>query len=238
MEWTSTVNLFRDMRETVEFSPIAVEQQGREASGSKTERTSEADASREDSFTLSDRGRAIAELEQPSAVQNEQASVEKETAERDSEESAQDQDEANESEASSSNDSDPQLTQEEQAIVDELKNTDQKVRTHEQAHAAAGGQNVRYEYEMGPDGRQYAVAGTTDIEVSAAGNDPDGKAAQARKMRNAALAPADPSGQDMVVAAKATRLEMDAQREKANAELEEMMNSSTSQPNKLSYDFL
>ncbi len=238
MEWTSTVNLFRDMRETVEFSPIAVEQQGREAVGSKTEQTSEADASREDSFTLSDRGRAIAELEQPSAVQNEQASVEKETAERDSEESAQDQDEANESEASSSNDSDPQLTQEEQAIVDELKNTDQKVRTHEQAHAAAGGHNVRYEYEMGPDGRQYAVAGTTDIEVSAAGNDPDGKAAQARKMRNAALAPADPSGQDMVVAAKASRLEMDAQREKANAELEEMMNSSTSQPNKLSYDFL
>ena len=237
MEWTSTVNLFRNMRETVEFSPIVVEQQGREAAGSKTEQTAGAEASREDTFTLSDRGRAVAELEQPSAVQNEQAGVENKQAGRDSEEQVEDKDEAKEDEASSGNGSDALLTQEEQAVVDELQTTDQKVRTHEQAHAAAGGHTVRDEYEMGPDGRQYAVAGTTDIETSAAGNDPEGKAAQARKVRNAALAPADPSGQDLVVAAKATRLEMDAQREKANAELEDMVNSS-SQPKQAAYDFL
>lgn len=239
MEWTSTINLFRNMRETVEFSPIAVEQQGREVAGSKTDRTADMEASREDTFTLSDRGRAVAELEQPSAVQNEQASVEEEPSNRaQSEEDTEDKDEAQDAEDRSRDESDTQITPEEQQVVDELRNTDQKVRTHEQAHAAAGGHNVRYEYEMGPDGRQYAVAGTTDIEVSAAANDPESKMAQASKLRDAALAPADPSGQDLAVAAKASRLEMDARREKANAELEEMVNSSASQPKQLTYDFL
>lgn len=238
MECAGTINLFRSMRETVEFSPIAVEQQGREAAGNRTEQTAEADVSREDTFTLSDRGRAVAELEQPGAVQNEQARIEQESADRENAEKEQDADEAQDGKDNPSADSDNQVTPEEQQVVDELQSTDQKVRTHEQAHAAAGGHNVRYEYETGPDGRQYAVAGTTDIEIYAAGNDPDGKMTQAKRMRSAALAPADPSGQDLAVAAKATRLEMDARREKANAELEEMVNTSSSRQNQPDYGFL
>ncbi len=237
MEVAGTINLFRNMKETIEFSPIAVEQQGREASPDKTSRTAEADASREDTFTLSDRGRAVAELEQPGAVQNEQASVEKEQDNRETEEKEKEKQETQDGEEKPRAESSTQVTPEEQQVVDELRSTDQKVRTHEQAHAAAGGHNVRYEYETGPDGRQYAVAGTTDIDIYAAGNDPDGKMAQAQKMRSAALAPADPSGQDLAVAAKATRLEMDARREKADAELEEMVSASSSQTKQLIYDF-
>ena len=238
MELTGNINLFRNMRETVEFSPIAVEQQGRGEDGSRTDRTAESDVSREDTFTLSDRGRAVAELEQPGAVQNEQTRVEKEQADRETEKKEKDPDEANDGEDKPRADSDTQVTPEEQQVVNELQSTDQKVRTHEQAHAAAGGHNVRYEYETGPDGRQYAVAGTTDIDIYSAGNDPDGKMAQAQKMRSAALAPADPSGQDLAVAAKATRLEMDARREKANAELEEMVNTSASRQNQPAYGYL
>ena len=98
MELTRNINLFRNMRETVEFSPIAVEQQGRGDDGSRTDRTTETDLSREDTFTLSDRGRAVAELEQPGAVQNEQTRVEQEQTDRGAEEMDRDPDEAKDGE--------------------------------------------------------------------------------------------------------------------------------------------
>ena len=43
MELTGNINLFRNMRETVEFSPIAVEQQERGDAGNRTDRTAEAE---------------------------------------------------------------------------------------------------------------------------------------------------------------------------------------------------
>ena len=109
------------------------------------------------------------------------------------------------------------LTDAENRQVEALQRRDQEVRAHEQAHAAAGATNVRYEYQVGPDGRSYAVGGAADIQIVAMNDDHASRIAQAQKMRAAALAPGDPSPQDMAVAAKATRLEAEATADNAEA---------------------
>jgi hypothetical protein len=99
-------------------------------------------------------------------------------------------------------------TDEEQVALDELKRRDREVRTHEQAHKAAGGAHagsIRLSYQMGPDGKRYAVEGSVPIDVSPVAGDP---AATLRKMEvvsRAASAPASPSGADRAVAAQAAR---------------------------------
>lgn len=109
-----------------------------------------------------------------------------------------------------------ELSDEEQRQVESLRQRDQEVRAHEQAHAAAGASNVRYDFQMGPDGRQYAVGGSADIQIVAMSDDHVSRVAQARQMRAAALAPAAPSAQDMAVAARAARLEAEALADKAS----------------------
>ena len=104
--------------------------------------------------------------------------------------------------------------------IERLKQRDAEVRQHEQAHQAAGGQYVRggaqYTYERGPDGVMYAVGGEVSIDVSP-GRTPDETIQKAEAIRAAALAPADPSGQDRAVAARAAAMEAEAQRKKASA---------------------
>lgn len=93
-----------------------------------------------------------------------------------------------------------------------LAATDRKVRAHEQAHQAAGAGlagSASYQYQRGPDGRQYAVAGEVSINL-APGRTPDETVARARQVQAAALAPADPSAQDRAVAARAARMELEA----------------------------
>lgn len=111
------------------------------------------------------------------------------------------------------------LTEEERAQVDELKQTDRKVRAHEQAHATAGGayaSSPSYEYENGPDGNRYAIGGEVSIDVSPVSGDPEATIQKMEVVKRAALAPAEPSPQDRAVAAQA-----DQTRLKAQAELRE-----------------
>ena len=115
-----------------------------------------------------------------------------------------------------------ELSEAEKQQVEKLQRRDQEVRAHEQAHAAAGATNVRYEYQVGPDGRPYAVGGSADFQSMSMGNDHDSRISEARRMRTAALAPGDPSPQDMAVAAKATRLESEAIADKAEEQREEL----------------
>ncbi len=107
-----------------------------------------------------------------------------------------------------------ELTTEEELQVREYKARDAEVRAHEQAHVSAGGQYVSggasYSYENGPDGKRYAVGGEVNIDVSAVSGDPRATMTKAQAVRRAALAPADPSGQDRSVAAKATAMERTA----------------------------
>lgn len=109
-----------------------------------------------------------------------------------------------------------ELSEAEQRQVEELRQTDKQVRQHEQMHVSAGGDLVTsgpsYSYTTGPDGQRYAVAGEVGIDTSKE-DTPEDTLSKARRIRNAALAPPDPSGQDRQVAALASQMEMQALQE-------------------------
>ena len=111
-----------------------------------------------------------------------------------------------------------ELSPEDAAQVAKLKQIDRQVRQHEQAHmAAAGGlatSGASFTYKKGPDGVNYAVGGEVSISTSP-GRTPEETIQRARTVRAAALAPADPSGQDRAVAAQAAKMEMEARMELA-----------------------
>lgn len=122
-----------------------------------------------------------------------------------------------------------ELSREEQRIVSELQAADTNVRAHEAAHMAAGGgltSPASYTYERGPDNKMYAVAGEVGISTSE-GNTPQESLNKAQTIRRAALAPADPSPQDLKVAAQAASMEMSARAEI----LQEKMAQNSQNPN-------
>lgn len=108
------------------------------------------------------------------------------------------------------------LTDEEKQEVQELKKRDAEVRTHEQAHVAAAGGHAmggpKYEYETGPDQKRYAKSGHVNIDTSKE-DSPEATLQKAKTVERAAMAPAEPSPQDLKVAAKARKMAMDAQQE-------------------------
>ena len=112
--------------------------------------------------------------------------------------------------------SDGRLSAEDEEVIRTLKARDQEVRRHEQAHiAAAGGLAVSgasFTYQRGPDGVNYAVGGEVTIST-APGRTPEETLRRADAIRRAALAPADPSGQDHAVAAAADQMAREAQME-------------------------
>ncbi|MBD3612602.1 MAG: protein-glutamate O-methyltransferase [Hydrogenovibrio crunogenus] len=121
------------------------------------------------------------------------------------------------------------LTSKEQREVERLKKRDAEVRAHEQAHAASGGAHAgapSYGYETGPDGKRYAVSGEVSIDTSEIEGDTRGSLQKLEQVARAAMAPAQPSGQDRKVAAQArakiARLRAEMVEEKAStAEAEE-----------------
>lgn len=114
---------------------------------------------------------------------------------------------------------DPQeLTEDEQKQVDELKKRDAEVRAHEQAHAAVGGSYASaptYEFQTGPDNKQYAVGGEVQIDAAPVPNDPKATIEKMDIVIRAALAPQEPSAQDKKVAAEAQKNRSEAQAELA-----------------------
>ncbi|MDH3589567.1 MAG: putative metalloprotease CJM1_0395 family protein [Gammaproteobacteria bacterium] len=118
-----------------------------------------------------------------------------------------------------------EFSAEELAEIRELRNRDREVRAHEQAHLSAAGPHARggasFTYEVGPDGKRYAVGGEVSIDSSEAG-DPSATLAKAQQIRRAALAPADPSAQDRQVAAEAASMAT-----RARAELAEQQRASS-----------
>lgn len=101
-----------------------------------------------------------------------------------------------------------QLTEQELEQIKILAARDAEVRTHEQAHANAGGSLAgapSYTYERGPNGQRYAVGGEVSIDVSPVAGDPEATIRKMEKVRRAALAPAEPSPQDRSVAATASQ---------------------------------
>jgi hypothetical protein len=120
-----------------------------------------------------------------------------------------------------------QLSDEERAVVNDLRARDREVRAHEAAHATAGagiaGQ-PQFEFTTGPDGRQYAIAGEVAIDTSPVAGDPEATAEKMEQVLRAALAPAEPSPQDRAVAAQARAQLQIARAEAAALERAELRN--------------
>lgn len=102
------------------------------------------------------------------------------------------------------------LSKEDQAEVKELTARDREVRAHEAAHLAAAGPYARggasYDYQRGPDGKNYAVGGEVSIDTSEVAGDPQASLRKAEAIHAAATAPADPSSQDRQVAVAAAQM--------------------------------
>ncbi len=100
--------------------------------------------------------------------------------------------------------------------VKKLAAIDRDVRAHEAAHAAAGGNlagSPNLSFTRGPDGKLYATGGEVSIDTSPVANDPEATIQKAQTIIQAALAPANPSPQDIQVAAQAQALLVAAQAE-------------------------
>jgi hypothetical protein len=99
------------------------------------------------------------------------------------------------------------FTQAEIQLIEDLKKIDARVRQHEMAHIAAGGKHItsgaNFSYERGPNGKNYAIGGEVGIDTSPVPGDPEATIKKMRRVKSAALAPADPSAQDLKVAANA-----------------------------------
>jgi hypothetical protein len=108
-----------------------------------------------------------------------------------------------------------ELSESDLKVISELKQRDSEVRAHEAAHlAVAGGiatSGASFEYQQGPDGVQYAIGGEVSIDTSPIVGDPAATLRKADIIRRAALAPAQPSGPDMQVAASAAAMAAQAQ---------------------------
>ena len=126
-----------------------------------------------------------------------------------------------------------ELSEEEQAEVEDLKERDQEVRTHEQAHKSAGGQYAAaptYSYERGPDGKQYVTDGEVSIDIGEE-SDPQDTINKMQVVKRAAMAPAEPSAQDRRVYAEASQKEAQARQELNEQKAEEEQAGGASKDN-------
>jgi len=99
----------------------------------------------------------------------------------------------------------PEGNPEKDAVVRELRNTEREVIAHEAAHQAAAGRfggPVSYTRTTGPDGKSYITGGEVPIHF-VAGSTPEETLRNLEQVQKAALAPGDPSAQDIRVAAQA-----------------------------------
>ncbi len=103
-----------------------------------------------------------------------------------------------------------------------LESRDQEVRQHEHAHLAAAGHAAagmpEYDYQVGPDGKRYAVGGSVNISLTSVPGDPDATRRNADSVIRAAMAPGSPSGQDYKVAQDARSMKSRADAEETRME--------------------
>jgi len=123
-------------------------------------------------------------------------------------------------------------SEDELAVISALKARHDEVNSHERAHAAVGGQYAgapSYSYQIGPDGVKYAVSGEVSIDTSVIEGDPEATLKKAQQVKAAALAPAQPSTQDIKVAAEADQMAIQARSEISAANSPEPSSDSSSE---------
>jgi len=122
------------------------------------------------------------------------------------------------------------LTPEEQERLERLKKRDREVRRHEQAHLRAAGSlaqgGAQFEFVRGPDGNLYAVNGSVSLDTSKE-DSPEENLEKGKKITRAAMAPADPSAEDLQVAAKGRRMQMEARQKLSQQRSEELINQNS-----------
>jgi restriction endonuclease S subunit len=123
-----------------------------------------------------------------------------------------------------------ELSPEQKRHVEELKQIERKVEAHEQAHKSVGGEfagSMSYSYTQGPDGRRYKTGGEVSISIPS-DDDPEKLIAQLMQVKRAALAPSDPSPQDIKVAGI-----VDGKLQVARAKLREVYSQENEQENEV-----
>lgn len=114
--------------------------------------------------------------------------------------------------------------------IRQLQSRDQEVRAHEAAHAAAGGAfagSPTYTTKRGPDGKTYVTGGEVNIDMSPVKGNPEATLKKAEQVRAAALAPVQPSSQDMRVAQKAQTMAAKARADIAEGVAEKLTGVAT-----------
>lgn len=94
---------------------------------------------------------------------------------------------------------DEDLSERDQAALQNLRQRDAQVRQEENAHAGAAGSiagPIVYTYQRGPDGRMYAVGGSVSISAQTYTGDPAEARALGARINAAANAAINPSGAD------------------------------------------
>ena len=120
--------------------------------------------------------------------------------------------------------------------VRRLKQREQEVIAHENAHRAVGGSLVRgggYDYEQGPDNRQYIAGGDVQIDVSSVPGDPEATMRKAEHIIATAMAPVEPSPQDLQVASQARAMYSQASVEARLERYRENENTAADEPGQL-----
>lgn len=103
--------------------------------------------------------------------------------------------------------------------IRELKARDTEVRAHEQQHISSAGPYARgaavYDYQIGPDGKAYAIGGHVEMDTGAISGNAEATIQKARILRQAALSVSNPSGADKNVALNAMAMEESARSEES-----------------------
>jgi len=116
------------------------------------------------------------------------------------------------------------LNEAEEKQVQELAKRDREVRAHEQAHARVGGPYAgapSYTFQQGPDGKRYAIGGEVQIDTGKE-KTPQETIRKMQVVIRAALAPAEPSSQDLKVAQLARSQLSEAQAEARQERADEL----------------
>lgn len=118
-----------------------------------------------------------------------------------------------------------ELSSHDRQVISQLQQRDSEVRAHEAAHIAAGGSAISggasFTYQEGPDGKLYAVGGEVPISISP-GSNPQETISIAKQIQAGALAPANPSPQDLKVASSAAMMEAKARQELSKMSREDL----------------
>lgn len=109
------------------------------------------------------------------------------------------------------------MSEEELRILKELKLRDSSVRNEEESHARMLGRHagaIKYEYQVGPDGRAYVINGSVEVTPKFNSQNPEEIRQVLEKIRRAAITVSNPSQADLNVAASAaSKVSMISQKE-------------------------